>query len=376
MTISDPDRAPEASLHDLHDLVLRLQRRLRSSFGADAFLYDAVGLAAGLVPSGSAALTVVRDGKPMAAAASDEVADDMNALQLRHDAGPSLAALRTNAYVEVADTSFNRQWEAFSDGALLAGLRSAAVAPMVLDGSVLGSVTVYSTRPSAFPEAFRDSLELLADQVAYAWSILTRQSELEAANQQLMNALASRPIIDQAIGILMGQSECTASSAFEMLRRHARNNNRKLRDVAAEIVTRASGTEPEDPHGFAFNGSTLTDRVDGRASTGRLLITEAAEAPGLRLTGEADSAVYATLRDALAGLFARPPAVGQDLVVDVEELSFIDVACMRLLVQAADLADQRGSRLVLRSPSATFLRILELTWGSPESVHLGIEAQR
>ena len=53
--------------------------------------------------------------------------------------------------------------------------------------------------------------------------------------------MASRTIIDQAIGILMGQQRCNAAQAFAILRTASQTRNRKLRDIAADIVTSVGG---------------------------------------------------------------------------------------------------------------------------------------
>lgn len=54
--------------------------------------------------------------------------------------------------------------------------------------------------------------------------------------------MASRSVIDQALGIIMGQNRCTATDAFDILRAASNHRNIKLRDIANEIVTRVSGT--------------------------------------------------------------------------------------------------------------------------------------
>jgi anti-anti-sigma factor len=243
---------------------------------------------------------------------------------------------------------------------------------MVVERSVVGSLTLYSRRPEALSAQLRTCLDLLADQAGHGWSSLVRQRELGDASEHMVKALTSRPVIDQAIGVLMAESRCTAGAAFDMLRRHSSNNNRKLRDVAAEIVTRASGAPPETPHGFTFRDGTSTRSLPTGPATGRLTVTGTDAPRGVRLAGEADATERTTLRDALGELFVRPPAPGDDLVVDVADLEFIDVACLRLLVQGADLAHERGSRLVLRSPSASLLSLLESTW-SAAPMHLDVE---
>lgn len=372
MRTREPRPLPDALTWDLHEMTQAIQRRLRSSFGADGFVYDVAGLASDLVACGSAAVLMTERGGPTLVAHTDATAADLHSVQLSEGAGPSLAALRDNQFVEVADTLSDNRWPLFSEKAGGAGVLAVAAAPMVVERSVVGTLTLYSRRPRTLSAQARACLDLLADQAGHGWHTLVRQRELEGANEHLMNALTSRPVIDQAIGVLMAESTCTASAAFDMLRRHSSNNNRKLRAVAADIVTRASGAPPETPHGFTFRDGTSTRSAPTSPATGRLAVAVTDSPRGIRLVGEADATELTTLRDALGGLFVRPPAPGDDLVVDVAGLEFIDVACLRLLVQGADLAHERGSRLVLRSPSTSLLNLLENTWAAAP-VHLDVE---
>ncbi|WP_214367335.1 ANTAR domain-containing protein [Pseudonocardia sp. H11422] len=70
-------------------------------------------------------------------------------------------------------------------------------------------------------------------------------------SQHLQAALASRAVIDQALGILMGQNKSAADQAFEILRTISQNRNVKLRDVAAEVITAVSGQPPADAPRFS-----------------------------------------------------------------------------------------------------------------------------
>lgn len=73
---------------------------------------------------------------------------------------------------------------------------------------------------------------------------MLRQDQQSALNQQLEEALTNRSVIDQAIGLLMGQQRCAAPEAFDLLRQNSQHNNRKLRDVAADLITRVTGMPP------------------------------------------------------------------------------------------------------------------------------------
>jgi hypothetical protein len=67
----------------------------------------------------------------------------------------------------------------------------------------------------------------------------------EVAYARLLAKLHSMPVIEQAKGILMAESRCTADEAFAMLRAASQRSNMKVRDLAQEIVARVSGGEEQ-----------------------------------------------------------------------------------------------------------------------------------
>ena len=71
--------------------------------------------------------------------------------------------------------------------------------------------------------------------------------------------MVSSSIIDQAIGILMGQQRCNATTAFDLLRQASQHRNRKLRDIAADIIANVSGQPPQPRRGFRTNPGEIPD---------------------------------------------------------------------------------------------------------------------
>lgn len=77
----------------------------------------------------------------------------------------------------------------------------------------------------------------------------------------------------------------------------------------------------------------------------------------VRLEGELDLANGAALRDALVEI------AGSTVVVDLEELTFLDAAGLGALIQAKQRIEEQGDRLVLcnaRGVVARVLRVAEL----------------
>jgi hypothetical protein len=78
---------------------------------------------------------------------------------------------------------------------------------------------------------------------------LERQERLRLLQEeveQLRQAIASRPVIDQARGILMATHGCSSDEAWHILREASQLSNTKLREVAAAVTAGAAaeGTPP------------------------------------------------------------------------------------------------------------------------------------
>ncbi len=97
-----------------------------------------------------------------------------------------------------------------------------------------------------FTAARRTHAEGFGAEASRALRLAVRLSDQVQLTSQLETAMASRSVIDQAIGIIMGQNRCSPTEAFEILRRASNHRNVKLREIAGEIVTRLGG-EPSDP---------------------------------------------------------------------------------------------------------------------------------
>jgi hypothetical protein len=63
-----------------------------------------------------------------------------------------------------------------------------------------------------------------------------RIEQLEAENENLRVALASRIVIEQAKGLLIGRLDLPPEVVFELLRSAARRSRRRIHDLAAEIL--------------------------------------------------------------------------------------------------------------------------------------------
>jgi GAF domain-containing protein len=215
-------------------------------------MLDRTAVLAGAVihPPASCGITLDRDHQPYTAAASDPVAARVDELQYGAGDGPCLQTMRSGRAVHVTDLATERRWGSYPAHALSYGVRSSLSLPLASDAAHRGALNLYATSPHAFDDGAQQRAELFATHVCAVLTAVARQAHQLRLSDQLRGALAARTVIDQAVGIVMAREGCDATQAFDLLRQTSQRQNRKLRTIAAEIVTDVSGSPPQPPAPF------------------------------------------------------------------------------------------------------------------------------
>jgi GAF domain-containing protein len=217
----------------------------------EAFLTEAVRLAADSVPNAHACgMTLSRDLRAFTAAHSDSLAAQIDELQYGAHEGPCLDALHTGRLIEVDDLEKEQRWQRYRPHALEHGVAASLSHPLNVDGQTVAVLNLYARRPHAFTPADRQHAAILASQCAAALTVMLRQADQTLTQRQLAEAMHARSVIDQALGILMAQQRCTAEQAFDLLRAASSGRNRKLREIAADLIEKATGHPPQPPAPF------------------------------------------------------------------------------------------------------------------------------
>lgn len=167
------------------------------------------------------------------------------AVQWECGQGPIPLALETGQPTGSEDLLHEERWPAYRARALEAGVRSSATLPYRRDELSL-TLTVYGFRPRPLTEAVSGATALLGDLTAAGLVRDRRYRETLAHVEQLDTALRSRPVVDQACGIIVCLLGCSPEEAFALLRRMSQRSNRKLAELARGVVrTRGRGIEEE-----------------------------------------------------------------------------------------------------------------------------------
>ena len=121
-------------------------------------------------------------------------------------------------------------------------MRSTLSLPLLVGEGSVGALNFYSTKEDGFSDEDRRNSATFALQAAVVLANAQAYWDARTLNEHLAEAMRSRATIEQAKGILMAQSNVGPDAAFELLRSASQRENRKLRDIAQELVDRHSGT--------------------------------------------------------------------------------------------------------------------------------------
>ncbi|WP_407342902.1 GAF and ANTAR domain-containing protein [Pengzhenrongella phosphoraccumulans] len=228
-----------------------LQEALLATADIEEFLQQLTDVAVATIGGGiSAGITVAREGHPITVASSDAYAAQFDEVQYGHDDGPCLTAMRAGKIVLIDDLATDERFRPYQPRALALGVRSSISLPLEGGEHAVGALNLYSRRPYAFGAIEQSKAQGFANEASRALTLAVRLAHSLEITDQLRAALTSRTVIDQTIGIIMGQNRCDANAAFAVLRSASQNRNVKLRDVAAEIITTVSKQPPQLGHVF------------------------------------------------------------------------------------------------------------------------------
>ncbi|MCW2571044.1 MAG: Response regulator with antiterminator output domain [Frankiales bacterium] len=207
----------------------------------DSVLLAVAELAVEKTAGTAASVTLMTGSRPSTSASTGAVALELDETQYEQGYGPCLDAVLSRDVMRVTDARTEARWPKFTPVAVAHGILSSMSLPIPVLDSVVAGLNVYAASPHAFGD--EDDKEL-HDLVALGAAAIANMHLYESSKtvlDQMRIAAESRAVIDQARGVLMARHRCTADEAFDMLRLASQSANRKIRDIAREVVDEASG---------------------------------------------------------------------------------------------------------------------------------------
>jgi GAF domain-containing protein len=170
-------------------------------------------------------------------ASSSERSDALDLLQSQNEEGPCFECYQRGRGVFSEDLEADiGRWPAFAPAAVEKGFRSVQAVPMRVRGQTIGALNLFRAEAGRIAEGDMSLGQGMADLSAIALLHERAVRESRDVVLQLQGALTSRVVIEQAKGVLAERAHVGVDSAFAQLRAYARHHNRRLSDVARELI--------------------------------------------------------------------------------------------------------------------------------------------
>lgn len=209
--------------------------------------------AVGAIPGADGAgVTLLRVGgtgsRIEALAASAQFVSDIDQLQYETlQEGPCITAVMERRTVRSGSLGGEKMWPRFGPRVGRLGVHSALSLPLLLpphqhgpDVGAVGAINVYARDKDVFTEHAAHLGELFAVPAAVAVHNAQVLATARSLATQLQEAMSSRPIIDQAIGVLRARAGISESEAMARLRGISQREHTKLATVASRLIQEAT----------------------------------------------------------------------------------------------------------------------------------------
>ncbi|TLM82711.1 GAF and ANTAR domain-containing protein [Pseudarthrobacter sp. NamE2] len=233
-----------------NESVQQLQEILVGAGNVVEFLAGLSGMAAAAVSAAAndhieCAVTLKLHRKPATAAGSSERAMELDRLEQAVGDGPCIKALREMTPVMIDDVTIDSRWPELTRRFADAGVYSSLGVPLEVHGDARAALNFFAAKPGAFTPDVYEKAVGFAVAAHNTMHLSVRINAAQNRAEDLEAALESRTAINLACGVIMAQNRCTQAEAMEILTRVSSNRNRKLRDVAKDLIEQLSGDRVE-----------------------------------------------------------------------------------------------------------------------------------
>jgi GAF domain-containing protein len=224
--------------HRIVETFVELADKMVDEFDVIEFLHRLAERCAELLDCAEAGLLLAdAAGLLRVMASSSERSEALELLQSQRDEGPCVECYRQGAPVFSEDLRADRErWPQFAPAAVEQGFGSVQALPMRVRGETIGAMNLFRSQIGRMAEADLSLGQGMADIAAIALLQERTVRESRGVIAGLQGALNSRVIIEQAKGMLAERRQIDVDGAFVRMRAFARENNRRLSDVATDLI--------------------------------------------------------------------------------------------------------------------------------------------
>jgi GAF domain-containing protein len=236
---ADPPLDPRAAFAELSKIMLS-EQQLSDTLGRVAELAKQT-----ITGAADVSVTLMDDGQVFSVAFTGPLSAQLDERQYEAGFGPCMDAALSGATVTIENTAADATYPDFGRAAARRGITHTMSIGLPVARQTIGALNIYGTAAGAFDAATQELATAFASYAAVAVANAGVYASTATLAANLQRALQSRAVIDQAKGILMGRHRITADAAFDMLSAQSQATNRKLREVAGDVVEEVQPTDPD-----------------------------------------------------------------------------------------------------------------------------------
>jgi GAF domain-containing protein len=218
--------------HELGTRLAMIARDVQSGQDVGQAVEEIAAAAVDLLPAATGAgVTLVHGRREVeTAAATNDLVREGDRLQYELVEGPCLDAAWEQEQVYAGDLATDERWPTWAPRVVAElGVHSLLSAQLFTHENHHGALNIYSTERHAFDAEDRDVARLLAAHAAVAVASAQEVASLKVAVDR-------RTTIGKALGIIMATYGLDDDQAMAVLRRLSSQQNRKLYDLAVEVI--------------------------------------------------------------------------------------------------------------------------------------------
>jgi GAF domain-containing protein len=200
-----------------------------------------------LSASGAGVAVMTDDGARGVGAASDPGSERLEELQFILGEGPCVDAYAFRRPVLVPDLADGAmaRWPAFAPAVHQRGVRAVFAFPLQIGAARLGVLDVFRDRAGTLTADELWHAMLLADAAVAALLDQHEQNGTNAGGEDLDEAVDDRAELFQAQGMVMVQLGTSIGEAMARMRAYAYAQDRRLNEVASDVVARRLRFDPD-----------------------------------------------------------------------------------------------------------------------------------
>lgn len=222
---------------DSDEDILEVSRRLSESLrpgDLDTTLEHITRAAVDVLPSVDFASITVKhdDGELTTSAPTDPSITDLDAAQYTLQEGPCYEAATDTVHVTAPHLATDPRFPRYGPVAVSVGIEAQAAIRLFDGRESNGALNLYSRRPGSLAD-----LEILGQLFAHHSAVALAYARQVS---QLQEAIQTRQLIGQAVGVAMERFDLDDARAFAFLTRLSQDNNIKVRVIAERMLNEAN----------------------------------------------------------------------------------------------------------------------------------------